>query len=86
MASICDWLVRLFIIAYLTAMLLFFADMQGWFGSGTGPLARLFMTNLGFPWNRMFTDAPTQMLPWLVAGAPIINIVLLNLLGAQFKR
>jgi hypothetical protein len=86
MALICNWALRLFIIAYVTAMLLFFADMQGWFGSGTGAIARLFMDRLGFPWNRMISEAPDQLLPWLGVGSPIVNIVLLSLIAGQFRR
>lgn len=84
--SICNWVLRLLVIFYLAAMVLLVADIQGWFGSGTGPLARTFMAWLGFPWNRMISDAPAQMLPWLTTGAPIANILLLSLLSAQFRR
>lgn len=86
MGLICNWLLRLFIIAYITAIVLFFADIQGWFGDSTGPLARLFMARLGFPWNRMLDGAPAELTPWVAMGAPIVNILLLNLLANQFKR
>jgi hypothetical protein len=86
MGALIEWTVRVLIICYLAALALVVADIQGWFGSGTGPLARAFLEKLGWPWNRMISDAPIQMLPWLQIGAPIGNIVLLNILGGQFRR
>jgi hypothetical protein len=84
--SIVGWALRLLIIVYLVAMLMLIADLQGWFGSEMGQLARMLLDRLGFPWNRMLSDVPAQMTPWLVPGAPIISIILLSLLSNQFKR
>jgi hypothetical protein len=84
--SIFSWALRLLIILYLAALVLVVVDIQGWFGPNTGPIARAFMTRLGFPWNRMFHDVPAQLLPWLRVGAPIVNIFLLNMLSAQIRR
>lgn len=84
--SICNWVLRLLIIVYLAALVLLVADLQGWFGSNTGPLARMMMTRLGFPWNGMVSDVPAELVPWLATGAPILNILILNTLCGQFRR
>lgn len=86
MAVICNWTVRLFTVAYLAALFLFLAGNFGWFGSETGPLAGVFLAPLGLPWNRMLHAFPRQLLPWLAAGAPIVNILILTLICAVLNR
>lgn len=86
MSAICNGVLWLLIIAYLGALLLFFGGMQGWVGSDTARLARVALTSLGLPWNGMFDAAPVQMRPWLSSGAPVLNIVILNLLCSRFNR
>lgn len=78
MAVICSWVVKVFILAYVVALVLFLAGTFGWFGSPKGPLAGVFLAPLGWPWNQLLGNAPEALKPWLAAAAPLINITILK--------
>jgi hypothetical protein len=86
MAVVCNWVVKLFTAAYLIALFLFLAGRYGWFATDTGPLAGVFLMPLGLPWNRMLDGAPWQLLPWVAAGAPVVNIAILTMISGIMDR
>lgn len=80
MAAICSIGIKLFIAIYLVALALFLIGTFGWFGQERDPLSGIFLLPLGLPWNRMLAGAPEPLLPWVGVCAPIINILILQLL------
>ena len=62
---------------YLAALCLLAVGTFGLFGSERDPLAGVFLMPLGLPWNLWLDALPERMLPWVGAGAPLINLVVL---------
>jgi hypothetical protein len=66
---------------------LFVIGTIGLFGSDSGPLAGVYLMPLGLPWNRMLDIFPEPAQPWLAAGAPLVNLLLVwvacRLIGRQ---
>jgi hypothetical protein len=83
--SLCRIAVRLLFLAYLLALGLFLVGTFGWFGSPKGPLAGVFLIPLGLPWNLLSSRAPAALLPWIGAGAPLVNIAILSALCSRLR-
>ena len=77
------WVVGGFAALYLAALALLLIGTFGWFGQPRDPLAGVFLMPLGLPWNRLFDDASEAVRPWLAAGAPLLNLLVL---AALFRR
>jgi hypothetical protein len=80
----CKWVIRVFTLAYVAALILLAVGMFGLFGQTTDPLSGVFLVPLGLPWNMLVDLTPESMWPWLTAAAPIINILLLRWLCRRF--
>jgi hypothetical protein len=83
MAVICSWVIKIFVLAYIVALLLFLIGTFGWFGSPKGPLAGVFLIPLGLPWNQLLVGFPETLRPWLAAAAPLLNLAILRALCAR---
>lgn len=77
MMRACKFVAGLFALLYAAALFLFLVGTFGWFGSPRGPLAGIFLVPLGLPWSLMLDWAPDRALPWLAAGSPALNLILL---------
>lgn len=75
-----------FLALYVVALMLLVIGSFGLFGSERDPLAGVFLVPLGVPWSLMASDAPEAMLPWIGAGAPLVNLLLIGLLCRRFGR
>ena len=73
------WLVRLFTAVYLAALGLYLAATLGYIGttgSGEQPLAGIFLSYIGMPWNMFFdADGATGSLAFMLV--PAINVGIL---------
>jgi hypothetical protein len=77
MSKLLKWLTVIWTVLYLLALLLFAVGHFGLFGSEQGPLAGVFIVPLGLPWIRFVDAFPEPLWPWLAAGSPLLNIMLL---------
>ena len=68
-----------FLVLYLLALILLLVGTFGWFGAEKDPLSAVFLIPLGLPWNRLMGGASESLLPWLAAGAPLVNLLLIRL-------
>jgi hypothetical protein len=73
----CRITLRAFLLLYVLALVLLVIGTFGLFGADRDPLAGVFLVPLGLPWNLLTTGAPEAMLPWLGAGAPLVNLFLI---------
>lgn len=73
----CRIIFRAFAVLYVLALVLLAIGTFGLFGAERDPLAGVFLMPLGLPWNRLFDSAPDSLLPWLAAGAPLVNLCLI---------
>lgn len=80
MNRLCRLLVICFALLYLAALCLLAVGTFGLFGNERDPLAGVFLMPLGLPWNLLFDRLPDPLLPWLGAGAPLINFIVLWLI------
>jgi hypothetical protein len=80
MRRLCGFFLVAFAALYLLALAVFVVGTFGIFGAETDPLSGVFLIPLGLPWNRMIDGFPESFSPWLAAGAPAINLVVLGLL------
>lgn len=78
MAVVCSWTLKIFVAAYVTALLLFLVGTFGWFGSPKDPLAGVFLIPLGLPWNRLLEGVSDPLRPLVAALAPAINLLILR--------
>ncbi len=85
MGRLCRFLLWGFGLAYVLALLLFLVGTFGWFGSGTGPLAGVFLVPLGLPWNHLLDWAPDRLRAVLAAAAPLLNLAILKALFARLS-
>jgi hypothetical protein len=81
--SVLGWVVRGFGLLWLLALALF---AFGLFGSEPDPLAGVFLIPLGLPWNRLLGGVSENLLPWVGALAPGINLALLAWLARRLNR
>lgn len=80
MARACRLVVGVILVLYILALGLFLVGQFGLFGSERDPLAGVFLVPLGLPWNRFIDGLPEAAWPWLVAFAPILNLVVIGAL------
>jgi hypothetical protein len=83
MALVCSWVLKIFIGAYVVALLLFLIGTFGWFGSPQGPLAGVFLVPLGLPWNLLLDWAGDPLRAGMAAAAPLLNLAILRALCAR---
>lgn len=83
MGTVCRFVLRAFILAYVLALLLFLIGFFGWFGSDQGPLAGVFLIPLGLPWNQLLDWSPDRLRAVLAAAAPLLNLAILQALCAR---
>jgi len=76
----CTFLLVTFLLLYLVALGLLAVGTFGLFGSERDPLAGVFLVPLGLPWNRLIDGFPSALWPWLAAGAPLVNALVIWLL------
>lgn len=64
---------------YVAALFLFAVGTYGLFGNERDPLAPIFLMPLGMPWTWLVAveALPDAWRPWLGAGAPLVNLLLL---------
>ena len=74
----CRWVFRLFVLLYLVAFGLFLVGNLGLFGSGSDPLAGIFLIPLGLPWNLLLDSFSGDGLARIGLLAPLANIILLG--------
>ena len=84
--SLCRWVVRIAWVLYLVALALLLIGTFGLFGQERDPLAGVFLIPLGLPWVIWLDDLPDPVLPWLAALAPLVNLILLNVLCRLVTR
>jgi hypothetical protein len=80
----CKIIYWIFLTLYVGALVLFVIGNFGLFNSPSGPLAGIYLVPLGLPWNLVVDYVPEGVRPWLGAGAPIINLVILRALCRKF--
>lgn len=85
MSDLFKWLMRIWSILYVLAVLFFIVGHFGLFGSPQGPLAGVFLVPLGIPWVRYVDRFPEPLWPWLAAGSPLVNILLIYGLHRYFR-
>ncbi len=86
MSLICRLLLGLLVLAYAAAVAIFLVTVFGLFDQPEDPLGAVFLLPLGLPWNLLLRGAPTPLLPWLFAAAPLVNIALLLWLCRRKRR
>lgn len=88
MSRFCRWSLVVFALLYGAALALFAIGSLGLFGSERDPLAGVFLVPLGLPWNLLSDPFPEALYPWLGAGAPLVNLLLLGFLCRRigFRR
>jgi hypothetical protein len=77
MRRACRIVVYAFLLLYLFALGLLAVGTFGLFGAERDPLAGVFLIPLGLPWNRLIDAFPAASHPWLAAGAPLLNFLIL---------
>lgn len=78
MKPACRIILVTFAGLYLLALALFAIGTLGLFGSEKGPLAAIFLVPLGLPWNLFLDVFPDPAVPWIAAGTPLLNLLLLG--------
>lgn len=73
----CKIVVAGFLLLYLFALLVLAAGTFGLFGAEHDPLSAIYVVVLGLPWNRLIDAFPAASRPWLAAGAPLVNLLIL---------
>ncbi|SDK64592.1 hypothetical protein [Aliiruegeria lutimaris] len=82
--SLCKWIIRIVGVLYLFALALLLIGTFGLFGQERDPLAGVFLMPLGMPWVLWLNGLPDEILPWLAAMAPLLNLAILTLLCRYF--
>ncbi|RSK40787.1 hypothetical protein EJA01_00415 [Rhodovulum iodosum] len=86
MPSGCTIVTVIFVVLYLFALALLLIGTFGLFGQEKDPLSGVFLVPLGLPWNQFLGGFSDRWLPWLAAGAPLVNAAILITLCRIFKR
>ena len=81
---LCAWAIRIAVAFYLVALALLLIGTFGLFGQERDPLAGVFLMPLGMPWVLWLNGLPDEILPWLAAMAPLLNLAILTLLCRYF--
>jgi drug/metabolite transporter superfamily protein YnfA len=76
-SSLAKWLLRIWLVLYTVALLLFLVGTFGLFGSTKDPLAGVFLVLLGLPWSKLVDLFPEPLWPWLGAASPLVTVALL---------
>lgn len=76
----------IFGMLYVFALAILVIGTFGLFGQDRDPLSGVFLIPLGLPWNRLVDVFPQPLWPWLAAGAPLINLIILAILSRVFAR
>ena len=84
MAAACKWVLRIFLVLYLVALVLLLIGTFGLFGQERDPLAGVFLVPLGLPWVAWMDGLPDALLPWVGIFAPLINLAVLAFLCRGF--
>jgi len=71
---------------YVFALAIFLIGTFGLFGQERDPLSGVFLIPLGLPWNRFIDVFPEALWPWLAAGAPAVNLLILLVLYTYAGR
>jgi hypothetical protein len=74
---ICKILIAGFAVLYACALALMAIGSLGLFGTERDPLSAVFLIPVGLPWNLFVGNAPEALLPWLAAGAPLLNLLII---------
>ena len=82
----CIFVVVAFLLVYLVALGMLLVGTLGLFSQEKDPLSGVFLIPLGLPWNMLFDSIPEPWLPWLGAGAPLLNLMLLVILCVLIQR
>ena len=77
MARTIGFVIVLFVVVYLFALIILLVGTFGWFGAERDPLSGVFLIPIGLPWNRLVDLFPTVLWPWLVAASPLLNLLIL---------
>jgi hypothetical protein len=85
-SKVCKAVLFLFLALCLGALFVFLVGTFGWFGQERDPLSGVFLLPLGLPWNLLADRFPEAMLPWVAAGAPLLNVALLAGLCRFIRR
>ena len=75
--KLCNLVLFVFATLYVVALGLLLIGTFGLFGNDRDPLSGVFLIPLGLPWNQLIDWAPERLWPWLAAGAPAVNLLLL---------
>lgn len=78
MKRACRIILTAFTGLYFLALASFAIGMRGLFGSEKGSLAGIFLVPLGLPWNLYLDVFPDPAVPWVAAGTPLLNLLLLG--------
>lgn len=77
MGRLCKVVFGAFLLLYVAALALLAVGTFGLFGAERDPLSGIFLVPLGLPWNLLVDVFPDPMLPWLAAGAPMVNLLVI---------
>lgn len=77
MSRVCRIGLWAFAALYAVALALLVVGTFGLFGQERDPLSGVFLIPLGLPWNRLVDLFPEAFWPWLAAGTPLLNLLLL---------
>jgi hypothetical protein len=83
MHNVFLWLSRVWLVAYVVALLLFIVGVLGLFGQPRDPLSGIFLIPLGFPWFFAADAVPAPGDMWVAALAPIVNIIIFRWLAKR---
>ena len=83
---LCRTINNILLAIYLLALALFLVAVFELFGVEGDAMASVFLLMMGQPWIRFADAAPEATWPWLVALAPLANIVILRLLCRLLPR
>ena len=82
----CKFAIAAFLLLYTVALAILVVGTYGLFGAERDPLSGIFLVPLGLPWNRLLSDLPDALLPWVGVAAPVFNLLLLWLLCRAAAR
>jgi hypothetical protein len=85
MRRACGIVVYGFLLLYLLALGLLAVGTFGLFGAERDPLSAIYVLVLGLPWTRLIDVFPAALHPWLAAGAPLVNFLILWAICRAFR-
>ena len=80
MNRFCRFFLFAFALLYVAALCLLAIGTFGLFGNPRDPLAGVFLMPLGLPWNLLIDNFSSSPHPWLAAGAPLLNLLIIGLI------